>query len=155
CVGRHDSLGNSLRSEQDNQGGSRLQSMSHPTETQTPKPVTVPQGRPLTAWKRFRFRLEAAGAKILVQVIPLFPRNVVHRLGSMLGWFAYYLLRTNRKIALANLDLAFGDSKSPGEKTRIARVSCQTFAATLLTLFWSPRMNRQALDELAETEGLE
>jgi lauroyl/myristoyl acyltransferase len=48
--------------------------------------------------------------------------------------------RYGRRIALANLDCAFGQKYSASEKRRIVRESYQHFAQTMLDLMWSPRL---------------
>ena len=59
------------------------------------------------------------------------------------------------EVALANLDSAFGDSRSRQEKRRIAVGSYQTFARTMLELFWSPNLSEPVAREIARFEGLE
>ena len=75
-----------------------------------------------------------------VRVMPLFPYQTVRRLGRGMGWLCYWLLGKQRRIALANLDVAFRETKSRGEKNRIARASFQSFGATMLGLFWTARL---------------
>jgi KDO2-lipid IV(A) lauroyltransferase len=71
----------------------------------------------------------------------------------VVGWLGYYLLPPQRRVALANLDLAFGSTKSELEKTRIARASAQNFATTMLAQFWAVRLTRETLDEIVEVEA--
>ncbi len=100
--------------------------------------------------KHLRFRVEAGALRLLAWLIPKFSRRTVLRLSYGLGWLAYHVLRQERRIARANLDTAFGDSKSAAEKERIARVSVQNFVATLLGLFWSPRLTQAVIEETVE-----
>ncbi len=58
-------------------------------------------------------------------------------------------------MALANLDAAFGDSRTPAEKRRIAVGSYRTFARTMLELFWSPNLSESVARRIARFEGLE
>jgi len=76
--------------------------------------------KPPSPWKRLRYRLEAALLKMLAAVIPLLSRKMLVRLANFLGWTAFHLLGSERDIALTNLDLAFGSTKSAEEKRRIA-----------------------------------
>lgn len=85
-----------------------------------------------------------------VRVMPLFPYQTVHRLGRGIGWLCYWLLGKPRRIALANLDVAFRDSKTRGEKNRIARASFQSFGATMLGLFWTARLTPALSKTLVE-----
>ncbi len=49
------------------------------------------------------------------------PLSVCRLLGRNLGRLGYWLVPRVRRVALANLDLAYGDALSPAEKRRIAR----------------------------------
>ena len=114
--------------------------------TPTPAPIQ------LSNWKRFRFRLEALGVHILAGIVPVLPRGLVWRIGKTVGWLAYFALSEARKLARANLDMVYSDAMPVREKSRIARVSCQNFATTLLAFFWSPRLNRQSFGKIIEVD---
>ena len=109
--------------------------------------------KPILLRKRLRFRLETAVARVFAWLIPHLPRKVIWRLGRVTGGLGYYLLPMQRRIARANLDLAFGSTKTPAEKARIARASAQYFATTMLTQFWATRLTRNTLDEVAEADA--
>ena len=83
-------------------------------------------------------------------VIPFFPYRVVRRIGRSLGWLCYWLLGGQRRTALANLDVAFGDARTRSEKARIARASFQTFGAAMLGLFWSARLTPALTKQIVE-----
>jgi lauroyl/myristoyl acyltransferase len=91
-------------------------------------------------WKRFRHRLEWLAVSALGRVVPLLPRIVCYSLGRVIGAAAARLDRAGRRVALANLTCAFGDSMSAAERESTARESYQHFAQTMLDLFWSPRL---------------
>ena len=107
----------------------------------------------VAGYKRVRWRFEAAGLRIVAWIVPLFPRRFIQRFGQALGWLAYYLSPKMRRISQANLDTAFGDSKSRAEKTRIARAAMKNVVATLLGLFWAPRLSRGTLDQYVEFDA--
>jgi KDO2-lipid IV(A) lauroyltransferase len=90
--------------------------------------------------------METACVQVLVRCLPLLTRRGLVRCARGLGWAAFHLLRRQRRIALANLDVAFGETKSRAEKKRIALQSMQQFALTLMGLLWSQRMTRETLD---------
>ena len=117
--------------------------------------MTAPP-RPLleqfSIWKRFRFRLEALGMRVLAEIVAPLPRGIMRWLARGIGGAGYYLLRQQRRIAMANLDIAFGESKTPSEKTAIARASFQNFAVTMLGQFWIPKFQREKLAEIAEVD---
>ena len=107
---------------------------------------------PLTGWKRWRFRFEAIGVRTLASLAPVFPRHLLRQIGIAAGWLAYYAVPSVRQIARANLNLVYGTTVPAREKARIARASCQNFVGTLLTFFWSKRLNRQTLADIAEID---
>jgi len=72
----------------------------------------------------------------------------LHRLGNYAGLCAYYLHRPFRKKALANLAIAFGDSKSERERIHIAKKSFQNLMITCLE-FFRFKKSQQHLEEIA------
>lgn len=132
--------------------------MRHPQESQSSTPLpecirvstTTPDS--VTGWKRWRYRLEAIGVQTLANLAPVFPRRFLRQIGAGAGWLAYYAVPSVRQIARANLDMVYGTTVPACEKARIARASCQNFVATLLTFFWSKRLNRQTLTDIAEID---
>src|SRR3954451_13462620 len=92
--------------------------------------------------RRLRHLLEVAALRLLARALVALPRPLAVALGQALGWAAYALLAGDRRVALANLDIAFGDSKTASEKRRLARGAFATFGRNLAGLFWSPRLNR-------------
>lgn len=61
--------------------------------------------------------LIARGMLALIRVLPL---TTVAQLGRVAGWIAYWLDERHRRVALTNLELAFGSEKTPGELQAIA-----------------------------------
>jgi len=78
---------------------------------------------------------------------------MIVRFANGAGWLAFHLMARERRIALANLDLAFGSSKSAEEKQRIACSAFQTFARSLLGLFWGRRLNHGTLETLVDVDA--
>ena len=91
-------------------------------------------------------RLELPLVLPLFYTIPLLPRKAVMGLSRFLGRAVYRAAKTERRVALANLDLAFGDTRSAAEKQAIALASLQTFFLTLLDFAWFSRRSRERLD---------
>src|SRR3954466_8359481 len=87
---------------------------------------------PPSPWKRFRYRLEAAGLGAVTRLVPMLPRGAVLALGRVLGVIAYYVLREDRRVAYANLDIAFGASMPAREKRRIVHQTFQNIASNLM-----------------------
>jgi len=63
--------------------------------------------------------------------------------------------RHGYKVALNNLEVAFGNKFSIRERRKIARESFQHFARTMLDLLWSPRLTRENFRDYIEFENLE
>lgn len=102
-----------------------------------------------------RQRLEFLGLSALVWVIGRLPYGWLRHIGGVLGWIVFTFDKRGKQVALANLDSAFGDSRTLAEKRRIAAGSYQTFARTMLELFWSPNLNETVARRIAHFEGLE
>jgi Kdo2-lipid IVA lauroyltransferase/acyltransferase len=108
---------------------------------------------PLSRWKRFRYRLEAAFLELLAALLPLLSRKMFVRVADTAGGVAFHLMARDRRIALTNLDLAFGQGKSAEEKRRIVRSAFQTFARNFLGLFWNRRLRPETLGHLVEVDA--
>ena len=106
-------------------------------------------------WKKIRYWLEWAGLLLATKLIPLLSRKACLRLGLLLGALTSVLDRRGREVALANLDVAFGDRFSVNERKRIVRESYRHFARTMLDLFWSPRLTKENTRDYVEFENLD
>jgi lauroyl/myristoyl acyltransferase len=106
-------------------------------------------------WKQIRYRLEWAGVKGLQWVIPRLSRRGCATLAKYVGRAAFFFDKNGRKVTLANIEAALGDEYSPEEQLRIGRGSYESFARTMLDLFWAPRMARPGGEKYVEIEGLE
>jgi lauroyl/myristoyl acyltransferase len=76
-------------------------------------------------------------------------------MARVLGTLVFAFDKRGREVALANLDAAFGDSRTIREKRRIALGSYQTLARTMLELFWSPNLTESVACRIARFEGLD
>ncbi|HUI06652.1 MAG TPA: lipopolysaccharide kinase InaA family protein [Verrucomicrobiae bacterium] len=103
-------------------------------------------------WKRFRYRLEGGLLELLAATVPLLPRKTLVRLANAAGRLAFHVLGRERRTALTNLDIAFGQSKSAEEKRAIACTAFQTVARSLLGLFWSRRVTRATFERWIEVD---
>src|SRR6266699_2582332 len=106
-------------------------------------------------WKKFRYRLEWAGLHAAAKLVPLLSRKACFRLAHALGSIMSFFDRHGRKVALSNLDVAFGDELSISARRKIVRQSFQHFARTALDLLWSPRLTRQNLSRYIELQNFE
>ncbi|MDQ6766183.1 MAG: lysophospholipid acyltransferase family protein [Verrucomicrobiota bacterium] len=94
-------------------------------------------------WKRIRYRLEWLALTAALWLVPWLSRDACYRLAGFAGRLASGLDRAGRRVALSNLEAAFGDEYSPVRREEIVRESYEHFARTMLDLFWSPRLNRE------------
>ncbi len=106
-------------------------------------------------WKRVRYRLEWLVLMAVLNIVPLFSRNGCYRFGGAVGALAAKVDRRGYRVALANLEAAFGDRYTAAERAEIARESYQHFARTMLDLFWSPRLQPDNYLDYIQFEGVE
>ena len=65
-------------------------------------------------------------------LISIFPLSLLFAMGRALGFCAWLLLPKYRQLAFRNIDIAFGEEKSPREIRRIVRQHFQRLGANLL-----------------------
>jgi Kdo2-lipid IVA lauroyltransferase/acyltransferase len=90
--------------------------------------------------KKLRYWLEYIGVRVVIRIVPLLPIRFLRLLADTLGWLVYHIDRKNRRVALANLEAAFGDKFTAQQRERVARRSVQVFGRSFLELFWTPRL---------------
>ena len=103
----------------------------------------------------FRQRLEFLGLSSFVWLVGRLPYRWLRHIANVLGPVVFYFDKRGKEVALANLDAAFGNSRTPAEKRRIALGSYRTFARTMLELFWSPNLSESVARGIVRYEGLE
>lgn len=105
--------------------------------------------------KTLRLKIEYFGLRLGVGLVELLPYRLLRPLANFLGWLVFHLDARGRGTALENLRVAFGDEMTEARRREVARKSFQTFARTMLELFWSPNLRKEHLDRYAVVEGLE
>ena len=106
-------------------------------------------------WKQIRYRLEWIGLLVATKLIPLFSRRACYRLAQTAGVLVSLFDRDRYKVALNNLEVAFGNQFSIHERRKIARESFQHFARTMVDLLWSPRLTQENFFRYIEMENFE
>lgn len=106
-------------------------------------------------WKKIRYRIEWLALKAVATIIPLFSRKACYQLAQIIGALAAKFDRRNRRVALSNLQAAFGDNLSPDRREDLVRESYQHFARTVVDLFWSPSLTRENYSRYIDVENLE
>jgi len=90
----------------------------------------------LTYLKKARKRLEALMVRLGLAVLPYWPRGMILAAARLAGTVGYWVAPGQRRITMANLDIAFGNRKSSAEKRRLAVNAFQTMALVFLDYFW-------------------
>ena len=106
-------------------------------------------------WKKIRYRLEWVGLEFLTRLIPRIPRRGVAWLARGIGTLGFALDGRGKKVALANIEVAFGDRYTPEERLEIARASYCGFARTMLDLLWAPALTPENYRRYMKVEGIE
>ena len=106
----------------------------------------------LRCLKALRNGLAVFGVLVGWVIVCAVPRSAVWRIGRASGWLAYYLASSARRVAQANLVLAFGSTLAESERSRIARESLQNLVATLVMLFWAVRLNLRSFGKYVQID---
>jgi lauroyl/myristoyl acyltransferase len=106
-------------------------------------------------WKRIRYQLEWLGLVLAKKLIPLCSRPACYHIARTAGVLLSFVDRQRYKVALSNLEAAFGDRFSPQERRKIARESFQHFGRSMVDLLWSPRLTRENFSQYIDLENFE
>jgi len=87
-------------------------------------------------YRQIRRPFETIFFRIALATLPLAPRCVVLGMAWVGGSLGFLLDRRGRAIGLANLDIAFKETKTTAEKKRILRQSFITMTRTMLDVIW-------------------
>ncbi len=111
----------------------------------------------LTSRKKFERWFVRRALRTGLSLTRLFPLKAIPRLSRLLGDVGYYALGRNRNLALANLSLVYGRTKSPREIREIAREVFRfgSVCAFELMLYFGHNRIRDITRLVTETEGLE
>lgn len=88
-------------------------------------------------------------------VIILLPLKTGIKIGEWIGKLTFYILKRERTIALNNLDTAFGNSKSRGEKELIAREVFENLGKNFVELIALARFNKSNIKRYIDCRGME
>lgn len=90
------------------------------------------------------------------RVVAALPPGLTVNLGAVMGALAWRLAPLRRDVVLENLDIAFGDTISPGERRRIARETYKSFGMFVMESFYLAHCGRDWVESrIAEVEGWE
>lgn len=103
--------------------------------------------------KIIRQAFEAPMLRLGMAVIPRLPRQAVLFLSRCMGSIAFHASARTRRLGLANLDVAFGETKSEREKKRILKKSLCNFSLVMLDLLWFSRKTEARLERWLSVSG--
>ncbi len=112
-------------------------------------------GEMRSRWKRVRYRLEWIALLLAAKLIPLLSRKNCLRLARIVGTVGWVVDQHYRKVALSNLEVAFGNQFSIRERRKLVRESFQDFARTLVDFFWSPNLTPENFSRFIELQSFE
>lgn len=95
---------------------------------------------------------ETAAFRAGLAVIPRLPRRAVLILAWLGGQLGYRFNSAGRTVGLANLDLAFGGSKTATEKQAILRAAHVTMIRTFLDVIWFGTDSEKRLEKYVELD---
>ena len=93
--------------------------------------------------------------RCIAAVFQLLPRKVVLVLGVWIGDFSYIVFKRRRRIAIANLNIAFAEKFSAQEIQRICRKTFQGLGKNLAEFLRFPRLTSENIWDLVNVEGKE
>jgi len=93
--------------------------------------------------------------RLIIFIFNLVPRSVAVALGGRLGNFAYWLFARERRKAISNLGMAFGENLSPEEKDSIARSLFINIGKNAVDVVRFKKHFSREIKPLVEVEGLE
>ena len=105
------------------------------------------------AYRTARRPLETALFRAGLAVIPRLPRRVITGLAYLGGNLGFLFDRRGRQIGLANLTVAFGDTKTPAEKRSILRASYITMTRTFFDVIWFGSRSKERLTRYVELDS--
>ena len=92
---------------------------------------------------------------LLLDKMAKMPRKTNRRIAAVLGWIWYRIDKRHRKIALENLNLAFGNELDPSQRQRICRNVFDHLARVILELPYVRKLSHENLDRFATFRGAE
>lgn len=103
-------------------------------------------------YRTLRAPFERGAIHFVMALIPRLPRRVVLCLAETGGRLGYWFDARSRRIGMANLDVAFGDSKTAKEKKRILKTSFITMSRTMIDTFWFAHKPAERLEKYVEVD---
>jgi KDO2-lipid IV(A) lauroyltransferase len=100
----------------------------------------------MNLWRKLRQVAETALIGLGLVTVPCLPRRAILWLARGLGAAGYRLARRDRRVALANVAAALGDSLDARQQKEVVREAFRNFALVVLDLFWFRAFTRRRID---------
>ena len=97
--------------------------------------------------------VETAAFRAGLALIPLMPRRALLGLAWLGGTLGFLFDGRGKAVGRANLDLAFGDTKTPAEKSAILRAAYITMSRTFLDVIWFGKDPARRLPRYVEMDA--
>jgi len=110
---------------------------------------------PASLGRRLRSAAETSAGTVLFGLAKALPRSWLTAIGTAAGELAYRFDRRHTKVALANLELAYGDALSPAERRRVTRACWRHYGRITTDAAAFPRLGREDIGTRIRYEGLE
>jgi KDO2-lipid IV(A) lauroyltransferase len=94
-------------------------------------------------------------ARLFALIFQLLPHKAAIELGARLGRAANNLWMTRHKIIIQNLEIAFGDSMQAAAREELSRDIFGNIGRTMAEICRYPKMNKQRILDLVDSEGEE
>ena len=104
-------------------------------------------------FRKLRRLLAYVFVKVMIGLAEVLPRRSGGVVFASLGSLAYSLLPGSRRVALANLNLVYGESCAEPELERIARSAFRNFGRILYDFARMRKQTREGLDGLVTIKG--
>ncbi len=101
---------------------------------------------------RFRRPFETAAFRLGLAIIPQLPRCAILGLAWLCGSLGFLFDSRGRRVGRANLNLAFGETKTPAEKRIILRTAYITMTRTFLDVIWFGKNPEKRLTKYVEID---
>lgn len=90
-----------------------------------------------------------------IWLIRLLPHGAAYKLGQAMGLLYFAFARNHRRLALANLGIAYGDEKSLAEKKRIVLGSFMNMGLNMMDFCRIPSLFRKGFPNSIKVEGID
>jgi len=105
--------------------------------------------------RRLQHLVAYIGFRACEGVLSLFSLSLCSRLGSTVGFCAYFILPGYRRLALDNLRLAYGKTENTTSLRHLCRRHFQRLGSNLVVSMRATSMTGEAIDQHIEIEGWE